>query len=107
MLSNSFHLIGMIPFDRSNLENEIKKKINYLSSTNFDDEKKQKIEMIQDSEDELNRSGNFKRIFPNEKNPFKHHELFDRKTMFNEDLANFEESKKKHSIEYLYEKILH
>jgi NurA-like 5'-3' nuclease len=94
----------MIPFDRSNLEKEIK-KLNYLPST-LNEEKKEEIQMLQESEDELNRVGSFKRIFPNENNPFKHHELLDdRKTKFNEKLASFEESKKKHSIEFLHQQL--
>jgi NurA-like 5'-3' nuclease len=102
MLKNSFHLIGMVPFDRSNLENEIK-KLDYLPSTL---EKKEEIQILQESEDELNRMGSFKRIFPNENNPFKHHELLDeRNTTFNETLASFEESKKIHSIEFLHQQL--
>eukprot|EP01080_Neovahlkampfia_damariscottae_P000958 gene958-9865_t len=54
MLSNSFHLIGMIPYDRSKLQNDIEKKMNYLP-TSIDEESKLRIQMLQESEDELNR----------------------------------------------------
>lgn len=95
-------MVGIVPYDRDNLETETK-KLNYLP--NNLGERREEIYVLHQSEDELNRIGDFKRIFPTLQNSRKFNGLYKNKSKYNELLASFEEEKLKKSKQELYKEI--
>jgi hypothetical protein len=103
LLQNTLHMSGVTPFNRSMLEEETA-KLDYLPK-HIELEKRNDIYSIQDAEDELNRIGEFKRIYPPQELR-KYNRLYETPRHSNEVLAKFEENKRTSKKEELYKKIL-
>ncbi|EFC50390.1 tubulin tyrosine ligase [Naegleria gruberi] len=91
VLSESFHILGMIPHSRANYEQEKKTKLNYYGESVSAKEKY----ILHDSEDELSRLHNFKRIYPPvDGNPARYEHLFQEHVESNKVLIDFEKEKR-------------
>ena len=103
VLSESFHILGMTPYSRSNYEQERKTKLQYYGDSTSAKEKY----ILHDSEDELSRMHNFKRIYPpTEGNPARYEHLFTESIPANTLLVDFEKEKRKgSSIQSLHKMI--
>ncbi|KAG2387149.1 hypothetical protein C9374_001481 [Naegleria lovaniensis] len=102
VLSESFHIIGMVPHSRSNYEQEKQSKLRYYGESVSAQEKY----ILHDSEDELSRLHNFKRIYPPvDGNPGRYEHLFAEHVPSNKILIDFEKEKLNHSIESLHKLI--
>ncbi|KAF0976997.1 hypothetical protein FDP41_003650 [Naegleria fowleri] len=102
VLSEAFHIIGMVPYSRSNYEQEKQSKLRYYGESVSAQEKY----ILHDSEDELSRMHNFKRIYPPvDGNPGRYEHLFAEHVPSNKILIDFEKEKLNHSIESLHKLI--
>lgn len=99
-ITQMYHMLGLVPFDRSEeLHREEKRLLHFLpdkSSTGIITSlSNQDKYMLQESEDELFRSGDYKRIFPPRDDPHKHDHLFTVQRRNNLLLADFTAEKQK------------
>ncbi|KAF0976317.1 hypothetical protein FDP41_004623 [Naegleria fowleri] len=102
VLSEAFHIIGMVPYSRLNYEQEKQSKLRYYGESVSAQEKY----ILHDSEDELSRMHNFKRIYPPvDGNPGRYEHLFAEHVPSNKILIDFEKEKLNHSIESLHKLI--
>jgi len=103
VLTQLFHLLGIVHYDKSKYDESKKALLEYAKPSNglTADQKY----LLHDTEDELNRRGDFKRIYPiaiseedGESNPSKYIHLHAKKFRANNELlAEFEKERTKHS----------
>lgn len=106
VLSQMFHLMGIAHYDRTNYDSERKRLLHYAKSSNGLTAAEKYI--LHDAEDELNRRGSFKRIFPfteDDDDPQRFSHLFT-KLRHHKLLVDFELEKQKcSSLSSLYQTI--
>jgi hypothetical protein len=101
VLTQMFHLLGVIPYDRNNYDNEVKRLLRYDSDRLSPDHY-----ILQASEDELSRCGKYTRIFPPvQGDPRRYNHLFTTPRYNNELLIDFELQKRNGNIERLHASI--
>lgn len=90
VLSQMFHLLGVLPYDRNNYDSEVEKLLKYDQ-----DRLTPESYILHETEDELARAKEYKRIFPpTSGDPARYNHLFTTKRENNELLLDFERQKR-------------
>jgi hypothetical protein len=101
VLTESFHILGMVPYERQNYENQVEALLKYDSHRLSPDHY-----VIHQAEDELHRTREYTRIFPpTEGDPARYNHLFKELVHNNELLVDFETKKRNTNVTELHASI--